>query len=98
MVLWAVLLAAALFTPKTNGEAMTPGAVTLSGTVHAVDEDEEGNVTQVVLATEDQDYYVESTGKGRELFKKVGEQVTVKGTVSDDGYGDLLLRVNGISP
>jgi hypothetical protein len=74
--------------------------VTIEGMVENHSEDESGNITQIAVGVynteiEDVEYhYIEKKGKGAELFKHVGENVKVTGTVSKDKDGNKLVSVS----
>jgi hypothetical protein len=93
LVLCALFLATAWFAPKASGESASADTVTVSGIVELADEDEAGTVTAVFLSTPEEDYYVEPSGPGRQLLERVGDRVTVIGTMHEDELFGPTLRV-----
>ena len=66
---------------------------TIIGYVTATDWDLDDVVSEVSIETDSDDYVVEDSGLGKELFDLLGEEVEVAGTVTEDGDGIKYIRV-----
>ena len=71
---------------------------TIRGTIFPVEWDENDNVVQVVIDTQDQDgYLIERNKKGKELLDLIRREVEVSGTMREDEDGDLIFKVKEYS-
>jgi len=74
---------------------VTDKPVTLSGVVTAARWDKGEQVTSVTIsATDEQEYLVENTSKGRELLELIHEQVQVVGVVKKNSEGKKIICVD----
>jgi hypothetical protein len=74
--------------------AVADDEVTLIGTVVESDWDDDGNVIEIELETDDGSYTIEISGKGQELLAHIDEQVEVVGTQYEDDDGFQYLKVS----
>ena len=72
---------------KRQGQKMT-----IVGFVTPSDWDDDDDVIEISISTDDSDYIVESNKKEEELFDLLGEDVKVTGIVTEDGVG--IKRIN----
>jgi len=86
-----VFACVALFSSTAS---LAPVEVSISGTVHADDWDDKGNVIAVVIETAEGELYnVSYDAKGKELLKLVHKNVKVTGTVVQDIDGEKVITV-----
>jgi hypothetical protein len=72
----------------------TSQQVTITGIVTAADWDEHDDIIAVTISTADEDeYLVDGTPKGEELLELVCKNVSVTGTVEDDGDGEKIISI-----
>ena len=68
--------------------------VEITGTVYAIDRDENSNVTAVVLATDDgEEIVVVNSGKGMELLQLDEKTVKATGMIANDVDGNKTITV-----
>ncbi|GAB4349594.1 MAG: hypothetical protein Kow0099_32770 [Candidatus Abyssubacteria bacterium] len=66
---------------------------TVKGVIIPVDWDRKGNVVAVAIATQDEDEYrIDSTGKGKELLGFIREEIHASGEVTEQ-EGKKVIRI-----
>jgi hypothetical protein len=69
--------------------------VTVRGNIFPVKWDENNHVIRGVIDTVEQDeYFIETTKKGKELFRFLNRKVEVTGTLKEDAGGDFVISVS----
>ncbi|MFH1351680.1 MAG: hypothetical protein ABII26_12215 [Pseudomonadota bacterium] len=66
----------------------------ITGTIFPARLDDKGNPTRLVIDTTDQDeYFIDSNKKGKELFDHMHQRVELTGTVREDEDGNYIINV-----
>ena len=67
---------------------------TVRGTIFPAERDGEGNILRVVIDTEEQDaYFIDPHGKGKELLKLLDHKVQLNGALKEDVKGNWIISV-----
>ena len=65
------------------------GKITITGVITPIDWDDEDNIVAISISTsEEEEYIVEDSPLGEELFNLINEYVKVTGFIEEDDYGD----------
>lgn len=68
---------------------------TIAGIIIPIDWDDYDDVTRVAIQTsEEEEYLVDQTKKGKELLDFIEEEVEVTGSVREDEDGNFIIEVN----
>ncbi|MDO9529687.1 MAG: hypothetical protein Q7J27_11090 [Syntrophales bacterium] len=68
---------------------------TIAGIIIPIDWDDYDDVTRVAIQTsEEEEYFVDQTKKGKELLDFIEEEVEVTGSVREDEDGNFIIEVN----
>ncbi len=68
--------------------------ISVTGIITASEWDEDDNVVGVTLSTPDEEeYLIDSNGKGEELLDFVSQNVKVVGIIEENDYGDKIITV-----
>jgi len=66
----------------------------ITGTLFPAKYDEHHQIVQIIIDTEDQDeYFIENSGKGKELLSLIHREVELEGSVRENEEGKFLFRV-----
>lgn len=70
------------------------GKITITGVITPIDWDDEDNIVAISISTsEEEEYIVEDSPLGEELFNLINEYVKVTGFIEEDEYGDKTISV-----
>lgn len=81
--------------PGRPGDGIGVSEHLIRGIIGPAEWDNDFNVVALMILTnEEEELYVESDEKGRELFKHIREPVELTGTVETDGKGRKVVKVS----
>lgn len=67
--------------------------IRISGIINSLEWDDDDNITEIEISTAGEDYIVDPSGIGKELFDYVGEDVEVVGTVSKAKGDNNVIKI-----
>jgi hypothetical protein len=72
---------------------------TIQGTIFPAGWDGNENVVRIIIDTTDEgEYYIDLDRKGKDLLKFLHQKVELTGTIREEKYGDLVIKVTKYKP